>query len=176
MRRPRCRTGLLLLAAALAAGAAACGGSGPGGVAPLGEVAFTADDGSTARLSDYAGRPVVVNLWATWCGPCVEEMPAFDLVAAEQEAGGVVIIGVNVGDTAEDARAFVADLGVRYPTFTDPDGLLSTALSASGYPATAFIGADGTLREMHQGALTADELRERIRMLFEVGTTGRAAT
>jgi thiol-disulfide isomerase/thioredoxin len=135
-------------------------------------VKFTAADGSGTTLASMTGTPVVVNMWATWCTPCVKEMPAFDDVASSID--GVRVIGVNVGDTAEAASKFAADLGVSYEQFTDPDGNLSTALSVSGLPATAFVDADGTVIEVHQGAYTAPELRDAIAQHFphpDGGTT-----
>jgi thiol-disulfide isomerase/thioredoxin len=152
----------------------ACGGgsnSSNSGSGPS-TVSFTAADGSEASLSSMTGTPVVVNMWATWCTPCVKEMPAFDEVASS--TSGVRIIGVNVGDTAEAASKFADDLGVSYEQFTDPDGNLSTALSVSGLPATAFVDADGKVVEVHQGAYTAPELRDAIAQHFpdpDGGTT-----
>jgi len=163
------------LAAALTASIillGACGGAESGGTS-LAMVPFTAADGTRVSVASFKGAPVVVNLWATWCAPCVKEMPAFDEVAAEQAAlkGGVQIIGINVGDSADAATAFAADLGVTYPQYTDPDGELSTALSVTGYPATAFVDADGKLLDVHQGAFTADELRAAIARLFPDAAT-----
>lgn len=125
------------------------------------EVSFTAADGSTTAVADFEGAPLVVNMWATNCVPCVKEMPALDEVATEM-VGRLQIIGVNVFDTPQNAAAFAADLGVSYPQFTDPDGGLSTALAVTGLPATAFFDADGKLVDVHQGAYTADELRAAI--------------
>ena len=125
------------------------------------EVPFTAADGSTTAVADFEGAPLVVNMWATNCVPCVKEMPALDEVATEM-VGRLQIIGVNVFDTPQNAAAFAADLGVSYPQFTDPDGGLSTALAVTGLPATAFFDADGKLVDVHQGAYTADELRAAI--------------
>lgn len=163
------------LAAALVVSAfllGACGGADSNGTS-IADVPFTAADGATASLSTFRGTPVVVNLWATWCAPCVKEMPAFDEVAAEQAGtpGGVRIIGLNVGDTAQAATEFAADLGVSYPQYTDPDGELSTALHVTGYPATAFVDADGKLLDVHQGAFTADELRAAIARIFPDAAT-----
>ena len=164
------RLGLLM--AALVVGA--CGGSSSRNDSASGPsaVKFSAADGSEVSLSSMSGTPIVVNMWATWCTPCVKEMPAFDEVASSTD--GVRIIGVNVGDSAEDAAAFAADLGVTYEQFTDPDGNLSTALSVSGLPATAFIDADGKVADVHQGAYTAPELRDAITQHFpdpEQGTS-----
>lgn len=128
------------------------------------DIEISTADGSTTSLAAFAGRPVVVNLWATWCGPCVAEMPVFDTVAASTDS--VDIVGVNVGDTADDALSFADELGVTYPIFTDPDGRLSTALGVNGLPATAFIAADGTVLGLHQGAYTLDELEAAIDASF----------
>lgn len=173
VRRPHALTTiprLGLLMAALVVGA--CGGDSNDSASGPSAVPFTAADGSEVSLSSMTGTPVVVNMWATWCAPCVKEMPAFDEVASSTD--DVRVIGVNVGDTAEAASEFAAELGVTYEQFTDPDGNLSTALSVSGLPATAFVDADGTVVDVHQGAYTADELRDAISQHFpdpDGGTT-----
>ncbi len=163
-RLPRFGLRRLVLLGALLVGAG-CGGNGSStGDADEGgptRVGITASDGSSVRLADFVGTPLVVNMWATWCAPCVKEMPAFDEVAAER-GDEVHIIGVNVGDTAEDAAAFAADLGVSYPQYTDPDGILSSEFGVTQLPATAFVDADGTVIELRQGSYTADELRSAI--------------
>ncbi|MEQ1698972.1 MAG: TlpA disulfide reductase family protein [Ilumatobacteraceae bacterium] len=167
-RRRRVRT---LLAATVACSVLALGGCGDDAKGTsVAEVPFSAPDGATASVGDFAGSPLVVNMWATNCKPCVKEMPAIDEVATELD-GSVQIIGVNVFDTPENAASFAADLGVAYPQFTDPDGRLSTALSVTGLPATAFFSADGTLLDVHQGAYTADELRAAIEQQFAAGST-----
>ena len=127
---------------------------------PALDAPIAAADGSATSLGELVGQPLVVNLWATWCGPCVREMPAFDEVAGELDT--VEIIGVNVGDDPADAAAFAADLGVSYPQYTDADGALTLEFEAANLPATAFIAADGTVLDVHMGALTADELRSAI--------------
>jgi thiol-disulfide isomerase/thioredoxin len=138
------------------------------------QVPFTAADGTSTNAAAFRGTPLVLNMWATNCKPCVKEMPAFDEVAAEQ-AGTVAVIGVNVFDDAETAAEFATDLGVTYPQYNDPNGELSTALEVTGLPATAFFAADGTLIDVHQGAYTADELRLAIDTLLlqaDEGTEG----
>lgn len=152
------RFGLLVMVVALAS---ACGGgTATSGGDTAAEVSFTASDGSSHTLAEMQGTPVVLNMWATWCKPCVKEMPAFDEVAAGTDT--VRIIGVNVADEAADAEAFAQELGVTYEQFTDPSGELSDAFEVTGLPATAFIDAQGNVVDVHAGALTADELRDAI--------------
>ena len=158
---PLARLGLIVVAALVAAG---CGGSSPSASSNAASVQFSAADGSPTSLQQMKGTPLVVNMWATWCKPCVKEMPAFDDVAAGTT--DVRILGVNVADSAEDAAAFAQDLGVHYEQFTDPTGELSDAFSVSGLPATAFIDASGKVVEVHSGAMTAAELRDRISKNF----------
>ena len=147
-----------LLAAALLG---ACGGDSDGGTTAAAlKVPIAAADGSSATLADLGGTPLVVNLWATWCSPCVKEMPALDEVASE--VSGVRIIGVNVGDDPAAAASFAADLGVSYPQYTDVDGGLMSEFAIANLPATAFIDADGTVLDVHSGAYTADEPRAAI--------------
>jgi thiol-disulfide isomerase/thioredoxin len=157
---------LVVLAVAAASGCAS--GSSNGSDGAVTQVPFTAADGTAHTLASMKGTPVVLNMWATWCKPCVKEMPAFDEVASSQDA--VRIIGVNVADDADDAAAFAENLGVGYEQFNDPTGALSDAFAVTGLPATAFVDADGNVVEVHAGAMTAEELRDRIATAF-TGTT-----
>jgi thiol-disulfide isomerase/thioredoxin len=159
------RASIAYVAAALVTATALIGCSDAASGSAVNTVPFTAADGGRATIADFDGSPLVLNMWATNCVPCVKEMPAIDEVAAEL-TNRVQVIGVNVFDSPADAAAFATDLGVGYPQFTDPDGRLSTALSVTGLPATAFFAADGTLLTVHQGAYTADELRAEITERF----------
>lgn len=109
-------------------------------------------------LARFAGEPLVVNFWATWCAPCVKEMPAFAEVAADLE-GEVTFLGVNVQDAAADAEPFAADLGVSYPLATDADASFYREVRAYGMPTTLFVRADGTVVYRHTGALESEQLR-----------------
>lgn len=133
-------------------------------------VSLRAADGTNTTLASLDGTPLVVNLWATWCRPCVAEMPVFEQVAALRPA--VRIVGVNIGDDPAAAAAFATKVGVSYTQFTDADGALESALSVSGLPSTAFIDAHGKVVSVHTGAFTAAELTAAIDHL--VGGTGNA--
>lgn len=164
VRRPWC---LVVAVTTALLPLAACDG-GDRATGPLAVEVATAD-GEVLALADFGGSPLIVNLWATWCTPCLVEMPAFDAVAAAH--ADITVIGVNVGETAEVAVAFAADLGIGYRIVADRDGALSSALGVNGLPATAFITREGKIVEVHQGALTAEELERAIDDAFRADDT-----
>lgn len=176
MIRPRSSRRSLLaraaVAVALLTALTGCGGSGSD--SGPSQVTITAADGSETTLADLEGTPLVVNMWATWCKPCVREMPAFQEVADENT--GVTIIGVNIGETPDAAAKFAADLGVTYPQYTDETSALYDALSVTNMPTTVFIGADGKVLAVHSGAMTADDLRAKIASTFGTSTSPTGTT
>lgn len=114
-----------------------------------------------ALIGQMQGTPVVVNIWASWCGPCNEEAPF--LAAAGREHGEEVqFLGVDILDTRGDARGFLAQYGWSYPSVFDPTGSIRDGLGVIGQPATLFYSADGTLVSTYTGAIPEDELARRI--------------
>jgi thiol-disulfide isomerase/thioredoxin len=120
-------------------------------------------DGPAAVLGDYLGeRPVVVNFFASWCAPCLEEMPAFE--AVHQELGDrltVVGLALQTNDTEERALAMVERTGVTYPTFADPGSAIAF-FGGTIMPTTVFIDASGEVVDVVSEELDEDELRSRI--------------
>ncbi len=118
-------------------------------------------DGRTTTLSELQredGRPIVVNLWATWCAPCLEEMP--DLEAVHQDRGDEIrFIGLNISDSPTRAAQRVEEIGITYLLGRDPDGGFVAALGSVGLPATAFIDQSGELVRLHQGRLDYNGLQ-----------------
>jgi cytochrome c biogenesis protein CcmG/thiol:disulfide interchange protein DsbE len=110
---------------------------------------------------DLAGRPLVLNVWASWCKPCRREMPAFQSVYA-QALGKVGFLGVDFLDEEGAARRLVADTGVTYPLAADPKGTQVTKFGVTALPTTLFFSADGLLRGRSFGELDADRLRAAI--------------
>lgn len=115
-----------------------------------------------ARLATLRGRPVVVNAWASWCGPCKLEMPYFARTAVRL-GRRVAFVGVNAGDTNGDARAFLRGHYVPYPSYEDPHDAIADAIGVRvGLPTTVFYKPDGSVAFVHQGqypseaALAAD--------------------
>ena len=131
---------------------------------PVTTMAFELWDGSTTSLADLVaedGRPVVVNMWATWCAPCLEEMP--DIQEAHESLGADVrFLGINVSDSPTLSARRVTELGITYLQGRDPEGLFTVALEAVGLPVTAFIGSGGDLEHVHHGRLDTADLEAAI--------------
>lgn len=123
---------------------------------PAPALAGTALDGSPLSLADYRGRPVILNFWASWCGPCKDEFPLLKQALAAHEADGLAIVGVLFKDEPGAAAAFVASQGAGWPTVTDPDGAAATAWKVVAPPQTYFIDRSGVVRERQIG-----EVRDR---------------
>ncbi|MCS6944524.1 MAG: TlpA disulfide reductase family protein [Sutterellaceae bacterium] len=119
-------------------------------------------DGRPQTLAQWRGRPLVINFWATWCAPCVEEMPDLQRVRDEYHARGVEIIGLGI-DTAYRIRAFRDDLGLTLPLLVAgaQGSELARALgnSAGALPYTVLIAADGRVVQRRLGRIKPEELR-----------------
>jgi len=114
-------------------------------------------DGSAVELSDYAGRPMVVNFWAATCTPCRTEMPALEQV--HQDTGDqVAFLGVDSGESVEAGRPFAQSAGTTYDLASDPQGRMLSELRSTLLPTTVLIRADGTIARIHSGAVSADDL------------------
>lgn len=113
-------------------------------------------------LGQVRGTPLVVNIWASWCGPCNEEAP--HLAAAHMEYGDrVQFLGVDILDAREGAREFLDRHGWAYPSVFDPSGAIRDGLGLLGQPVTLVYAADGRLLSTYTGAIAAAELDARIR-------------
>jgi cytochrome c biogenesis protein CcmG, thiol:disulfide interchange protein DsbE len=123
--------------------------------------------GEPVALDAYRGQPLIVNFWASWCAPCVKEMPDFETVSRDL-AGVVPVLGVNVQDAPANAEAFAEELGITYDLATDPKGELYAAVDAFGMPTTLFVDAQGVIRYRYTGTLDADELRDLVATHLDV--------
>lgn len=132
-------------------------------------------EGGETRLSDYRGRPVVLNFWASWCRPCRQEMPLL-VEASERYAGdGLVVIGLNLQEGRSLIEPFADDYGIDFPLLIDRDGEVGDRYRLLGLPTTYFIDAEGVIRgsfagpledvvddQQVQGAIGASELDQQI--------------
>ena len=100
-------------------------------------------EGQSISLAGLSGRLVLVNFWATWCPPCLHEMPDFQSLHERYESRGLSVLGINIQEDPAKVRRYVERLGVRYPNLLDPDGEISKAYGIVGTPSTFLIGRDG---------------------------------
>lgn len=114
--------------------------------------------GNIVRLQDLHGQAVVVNYWATWCGPCVREMPMFQKYH-ELYSGKMVMIGVDQEESAEVVKTFLQDFDLNYPILLDEKSDVSKAYQVMVLPTTFFIDQEGILRYRHVGYLEEDQFR-----------------
>ena len=120
--------------------------------------------GDRIDLQQFRGKPLVLNLWATWCGPCRREMPV--LATAQQAHDDVQFVFLNQGETLDEVQGFLAGERLMLGNvLLDDDAAASTVLGVQAYPSTLFFDADGRLRELHLGELTAAGLEHKLRRL-----------
>lgn len=114
--------------------------------------------GETARLSDFRGRPVILNFWATWCAPCRLEMPELERARAEFGESGPAVLTINQGESAEQVNAFFDEVGLTLPALLDGEGDVGTVYGAFFLPMTVIVDPDGVVAAIHRGMISRDEL------------------
>jgi len=114
--------------------------------------------GETVSLSDYAGRPVMINFWASWCPPCRAELPLLAAAHDRYQDQGFEILGVTVNDSAYGAQDFVDRIGATWPILLDDDGLAWTAYGGVGLPTSFFVDAAGLVQDARIGPVNEAQL------------------
>jgi len=119
-------------------------------------------DGHELTLSDFRGKVVMVNFWATWCDPCVEEMPFIQAIFEEWPQEDLALLIINVSDTAAEAESFVDARGFTFPALIDSGGAVASKYNATSIPRTFFIDTQGIIQEIQHGRFDSKEEIEAI--------------
>jgi len=137
-----------------------------GGPAPA--FTLTTLEGQPGTLSQYKGQVVMVNFWATWCGPCQQEMPLLDQMYKKYKPAGFTLIGVNVDKEAPPVKELMARKPVSFPVLLDPANQVSKAYHVDEMPSSVIIDRKGEIRYIHRGYKPGDEneYQDRIRQLI----------
>jgi len=137
-------------------------GVGEGKLAPDFEVSTLT--GERVRLSDFRGRAVFLNFWASWCGPCRVEMPDIQALLDDHAADGLVVLALNNGEPFKPANQFVDDLGLRFTAIgLDPSRQVIDRYRVRAMPTSIFIDPDGVITKIHAGLATAGQMDEFVR-------------
>ena len=127
---------------------------------PAPTINMTLYGGGVLSPADYADKPVVVNFWASWCGPCRQEAPIFERLSQEYGERGVQFIGVNIQDSEADAKAYLREYDITYPNGRDDNGSISIDYGVIGIPVTFFINKDGVVQRRWAGVMRETQLRQ----------------
>ncbi|WP_379353322.1 MULTISPECIES: redoxin domain-containing protein [unclassified Paenibacillus] len=131
---------------------------------------FTLADlnGGTTNLSDFKGKPVVINFWGTFCEPCVREMPEFERQYVKWKDRGLVILAINLSEDTLTVNNFVKRFNLTYPILRDQNRKTERSYSLRQYPTTFFVKPDGTLMEVYVGGMLEEDINERVERLLEL--------
>lgn len=125
--------------------------------------------GENVRLAEQRGQVVMLNFWASWCGPCRKEMPLLDEMSKRYSAAGFVLYGVNVEEDNTDAKKLIKELGVSFPILYDTESKASSLYNVDAMPTTVVIDKKGEIRFVNRGYKAGDEnkYRDQIRELIK---------
>jgi len=146
----------LLLALAAPAGAAATAPLGPGDAAPT--LALPGAEDAPIDLAAFRGEVVLLNFWASWCAPCLEEMPLLQDLHARKSGEGLSVLAVNLDRKRRPAQGVIDHLGLTLPMAFDAEGAFVSLYAPAALPASFLVGPDGAIRAVYEGALDAEQV------------------
>jgi len=157
-------TAMLVLLGCLSLSAA----TGNGAPAPAPDFRLTSRAGGEVSLSQLRGQVVMINFWASWCGPCRQEFPALDEIYGKYKPMGFTLVGINVESDKADAERFLGARPVSFPILFDPDNSVSGNYGVSAMPTTVLVDRQGRLRWQHRAYKPGDEAKyiEQIRAVL----------
>lgn len=154
MMNNKVNVGLVLLASVMffisAAQAAEVQGKAP-------DFTLKSSSGKNLKLSEHRGEVVLLNFWASWCGPCRKEMPYLEQIQEKYADYGFTVMGVNVEEDSSKAKKMLKDIPVSFPILYDTTNSVSKAYKVSAMPTTVIIDRDGNMRYLHKGYKSGDE-------------------
>jgi peroxiredoxin len=118
-------------------------------------------DGKNLKLSEMTGNVILINFWASWCGPCREEMPLLNALHNKYEPLGFTVLGVNVEEDLKGAKGFLKNFPVDFPVLLDNTNKVSKQFKVVAMPTTIVVDRDGNMRYLHQGYKSGDEAKYR---------------
>jgi thiol-disulfide isomerase/thioredoxin len=139
----------------------------PGDTAPA--FSLKTLDGGPASLSDYAGHPVLINFWASWCTPCRSEMPLIIAAYQAHQQAGLAVLAIDLNDqerSNKDVQKFQAEFQMPFPVLLDNKGKARKLYRLRGVPTSVFVGADGVVRSVNPGPISEEVLRERLKEIL----------
>lgn len=148
------RNRIVAIAASLAVALPAL--AGPTG-APAPTFSLASSSGSEVNLAQYKGEVVMINFWASWCGPCRQEMPLLEGIYKKYSRMGFTLLGVNVEPDSQAANEWLKQTPVSFPILYDKDSKVSKLYDVAGMPSTVLIDRSGRLRMLHRGYKPGDE-------------------
>lgn len=151
------RIAAFTLLVCLGSGATRAAMPGTGSIAP----GFTlkSDSGKNLKLGEYRGQVVMINFWATWCGPCRQEIPHLNRLHERYRKAGFALLGVNIDDQPRAAREMMQKLNVAFPVLFDTDKRVSRLYDVGAMPSTFVIDRDGRIRHIHLGYRAGYEIQ-----------------
>ena len=126
------------------------------------------ETGKNLKLSELRGKVIMINFWASWCGPCRQEMPVLDQLYKHYRPLDFTVLGVNVEQNPDDAKSLLKDVSVSFPILFDKENKVSKLYNIKGMPSTVLVDRDGNVRYVHIGyqSGTEQEYQQQIRTLI----------